>query len=73
MVGLVWNSGASQIINPEGRGKLPRDSHCYSDGRGFVDGRTGVEKNNRQLISGWRGWRRRKGEGIKGGNGGGGR
>lgn len=46
MVGWVWNLGASQIIKPDGRGRLPRDSHCYGDGGGFVDGRTSVEEES---------------------------
>lgn len=69
MVGWVWNLGASQIIKPEGRGRLPRDSHCYSDGMWVVDG-TSVEEVS-TIDFQLEGWRRRKGEGIGGGNGGG--
>lgn len=69
MVGWVWNLGASQIIKPDGRGRLPRDSHRYGDVGRFVDG-TSVEEVS-TIDFRLEGWRRRKGEGFGGGNGGG--
>ncbi len=71
MVGLVWNLGASQIIKPEGRGGLPRDSHCYGDDGGVVDGTTKYVEEESTIDFRLEGWRRREGEGIRGGNGGG--